>query len=185
MRDRSESKNIRGIADVLDTFSREERSEIMRRVRSTDTRPELEVRSLLHRLGFRFRLHRGDLPGKPDIVLPKYRTVIFVHGCFWHRHVGCRRASTPATRQSYWLPKFNRTVERDRSNQEQLTELGWSVIIVWECEIRELEDLAGRLKRAIFAGPVLYKPRPLRVPLAADDGGVYRIHDNATGKQPK
>ncbi len=123
----------------------------MRRVRSTDTTPERKVRSLLYRLGFRFRLHRKDLPGKPDIALPKHSTVIFVHGCFWHRHPGCPHATTPVTHQDYWLPKFKRTVERDKRNQRELRELGWKVIIVWECELRNLDRLAQRLASAITA----------------------------------
>ena len=134
---------------LLDTFSREERAEIMRRVRSTDTRPEVAVRSVLHRLGFRFRLHRKDLPGNPDIVLPKHRAAIFVHGCFWHRHKRCRRAATPATRQQYWLPKFERTVERDKKNRSELRKLGWKVIVIWECRLRKPDRLASRLKRLL------------------------------------
>jgi len=102
----------------------------MRRVRSTDTTPEKKVRFLLHKLGFRFRLHRSDLPGKPDIILPKHCAVVFVHGCFWHRHQGCPYATTPASRQEYWLPKFKRTVERDKRNQEELRNKGWNVIVI-------------------------------------------------------
>ena len=123
----------------------------MRQVHSKDTVPEKKVRSLLHGLGFRFRLHRSDLPGKPDIVLPKYRTVIFIHGCFWHRHPGCPKASTPATRRDYWLPKFERTKQRDRINQAKLIKLGWRVLIVWECEIRDLEHLGEILTQTITA----------------------------------
>lgn len=128
----------------------------MRRVRSTNTTPERKVRSLLHHLGFRFRLHRKDLPGKPDIVLPKHSTVVFVHGCFWHRHTGCPHASTPATHQDYWLPKFKRTVKRDQRNQKELRRRGWNVIVIWECEIREINLLADRLTRAITASQCLY-----------------------------
>ncbi len=133
----------------MDTFSQEKRSAIMQLVRSTDTNPEKIVRSLLHRLGFRFRLHRKDLPGKPDIVLPKYSTVIFVHGCFWHRHAGCSRASTPATNQEYWLNKFDRTVKRDKKNVKELQRQGWRVVTIWECELRNLARLENRLKSAI------------------------------------
>ena len=117
----------------------------MRHVRSTDTTPEKKVRSLLHKLGFRFRLHRSDLPGKPDIILPKHRAVVFVHGCFWHRHQGCPHATTPSSRQEYWLPKFNRTVERDKKNQEELREKGWNVIVVWECETKDIAKIAEYL----------------------------------------
>lgn len=121
----------------------------MRLVHSRDTGPEKIVRTLLHGLGFRFRLHRKDLPGNPDIVLPKYSTVVFVHGCFWHRHAGCPRATTPAVNQEYWLPKFERTVKRDRRNVSELQRQGWHVIVVWECELRDRERLAKRLKEAI------------------------------------
>lgn len=121
----------------------------MKLVHSRDTVPEKVVRSLLHHLGFRFRLHRKDLPGNPDIVLPKYSTVVFVHGCFWHRHAGCPRATTPATNQEYWLPKFERTVKRDRRNVAELKRQGWHVIIVWECELRDRERLAKRLNETI------------------------------------
>jgi DNA mismatch endonuclease (patch repair protein) len=133
----------------LDTFLPEKRSDIMRRVHSTDTTPERKVRTLLHRLGYRFRLHRKDLPGKPDIVLPKRRAVIFVHGCFWHRHHKCPHASTPASNQEYWLPKFQRTVERDRRNQEELRKRGWNVLIIWECDIKNLEKLGKRISGLI------------------------------------
>jgi DNA mismatch endonuclease (patch repair protein) len=117
----------------------------MRRVRSANTSPERKVRSLLHGMGFRFRLHDGRLPGKPDLVLPKHRTVVFVHGCFWHRHPGCRRASTPAENQEYWLPKFRRTVSRDRRILAELRGRGWNVVTVWECELKQRQQLAKRL----------------------------------------
>ena len=125
----------------------------MRRVRSVNTAPEIKVRSLLHRLGFRFRLHRKDLPGNPDIVLPKHSAVIFVHGCFWHRHPGCSRATTPASHRDYWLPKFSRTVERDFKNQEQLRSSGWKVVVVWECELKNLDILADRLQKRFWLRP--------------------------------
>ncbi len=147
----------------------------MRCVRSTNTKPEILVRSLLHRLGFRFRLHRKDLPGRPDIVLPKYKAVIFVHGCFWHRHPGCRRASMPATRQEYWLPKFQRTVERDRRNQVELSELGWNVVIVWECTIRNGQELASRLQEALIQKPILYTTEMPQEKLIAEERNDYPI----------
>lgn len=118
----------------------------MSRVRSSDTTPELRVRSALHRLGYRFRLHRRDLPGTPDVVLPKYRTVIFVHGCYWHRHPGCRRASTPRTNSKKWEQKFERNVTRDQSNAEALERLGWRVLVVWECETKGQESLEAKLQ---------------------------------------
>lgn len=121
----------------------------MARVRSSDTRPERRVRSLLHRLGYRFRLHRRDLPGTPDIVLPKHETVVFVHGCFWHRHPGCKRATTPKKNREAWERKFARNVKRDRRAHDKLTALGWKVVTVWECELRDEEALAERLRSAL------------------------------------
>lgn len=146
----------------------------MRRVRSTDTTPERRVRSLLHKLGYRFRIHRLDLPGKPDIVLPKRLTVVFVHGCFWHRHQGCPHATTPASRQEYWLPKFRRTVDRDQKNQEELRQQGWNVIIVWECETKDLQKLAAQLPRFIGSFPSNLSEMPLSVAIAAEKREDYR-----------
>lgn len=107
----------------------------MSRIRGKDTKPEVLLRSLLHRRGFRFRLHAPGLPGKPDIVLPKYRTVIFVHGCFWHRHEGCSNATMPKTHTEFWTEKFHRTVERDVRKKTELEALGWQILTVWECEL--------------------------------------------------
>ncbi len=112
----------------------------MSRIRGRDTGPELRLRSLLHRAGFRFRLHAKDLPGKPDIVLPKYHTVIFVHGCFWHRHKGCRNATTPSTRAEFWQAKFDGNVDRDNRNRAALETAGWTVMTVWECELKADAD---------------------------------------------
>ena len=124
-----------------------DRSEVMRRVQGENTTPERKVRSLLHRLGYRFRLHRKDLPGSPDIVLPKYRTAIFVHGCFWHRH-DCKRGQRfPSTNTGYWSRKFTRNVDRDREKTAQLEGAGWQVMVVWECELRDVEALVGKLER--------------------------------------
>jgi DNA mismatch endonuclease (patch repair protein) len=157
----------------LDTFSKEKRSEIMRQVRSTDTFPERIIRSLLHGMGFRFRLHRNDLPGKPDLVLPKYRSVVFVHGCFWHRHPGCPRASTPAENRKYWLPKFDRTVKRDQQTEAELRGRGWNVIIVWECELKEMEALKHRLNSAITRKQSIYHAQDVPLPLAAEKQAAY------------
>ncbi len=123
----------------MDKISPKERSRVMARVKSRNTGPEKRVRSLLHKNGLRFRLHRKDLPGAPDIVLPKKKTVIFVHGCFWHRHPGCKRASTPASNVEYWNGKFARNRARDADNQARLTSLGWRVIVVWEWDADSLE----------------------------------------------
>lgn len=153
----------------------------MRRVRSRNTMPEKKVRSLLHRLGFRFRLCRKDLPGKPDIVLARHSTLIFVHGCFWHRHPGCPRATTPATHQDYWLPKFKRTVERDQRNQKELRQRGWRVIIVWECEIKNIDRLTERLRSTINTPHVLYAQNTPLVQIAAELHDTYQ----GSGKQNK
>ena len=114
----------------------------MSRIKSKDTAPEMRVRSALHRAGYRFRLHVKYLPGKPDIVLPKYKTVIFVHGCFWHRHKGCSNATMPSTNQEFWKEKFKRNVERDKCEQAELKKLGWKTIVVWECKINQPRFLA-------------------------------------------
>lgn len=119
---------------MTDRLSRERRSWNMSRIRDRDTEPERLVRSALHRAGYRFRLHCRDLPGRPDIVLPRYRTVVFVHGCFWHRHCGCRLAYAPKSRTAFWQAKFRSNVERDRRNARELRLLGWKVVTVWECE---------------------------------------------------
>lgn len=124
----------------------------MARVGTKNTKPELLVRRALHRLGFRFRLHGRDLPGRPDIVLPKYRTAIFIHGCFWHRHPGCSKASTPKTRVDFWQDKFDANVARDRRNVIALESAGWRVLIVWECETRKIEELTERLGVQIRSG---------------------------------
>jgi DNA mismatch endonuclease, patch repair protein len=113
------------------------RSQTMARVKSTDTTPEIAVRQALHAAGFRYRLHRVDLPGKPDIVLPGRRVVVFVHGCFWHSHPGCRRARMPSTRQDYWAPKLARNVARDQAAVKALAAEGWKVVTVWECELKD------------------------------------------------
>jgi DNA mismatch endonuclease (patch repair protein) len=130
-----------------DVFTYEKRSEIMSRVKSKDTKPELFVRSLLHTMGYRFRLHRKDLPGNPDIVLAKYRTVVFVHGCFWHQHPDCSKATIPKQNSEFWRAKLERNVERDTEAQHRLRNQGWGVLVLWECEVqREVGALPGRLK---------------------------------------
>ena len=115
-------------------------------IRGKDTDPEIAVRKALHAAGLRFRLHYKNLPGKPDIVLPRHRTAIFVHGCYWHRHPGCRLTSTPSTRADFWLAKFAGNVTRDREVQRRLKELGWKVHIVWECETRDADCLQRSIK---------------------------------------
>ena len=135
---------------MADTLTKEKRSWNMSRIAGKNTKPEILLRSLLHRKNFRFRLHDKRLPGKPDIVLPRYRTVIFVNGCFWHRHENCKYAYAPKSRQEYWLKKFEETVKRDREKQEMLENLGWQVIVVWECELikphgKIISDISSRL----------------------------------------
>lgn len=122
------------------------RSRIMSSVRRENTKPEIIVRKALHKLGLRFRIHVKSMPGSPDILLPKYRLVIFVHGCFWHRHPGCKYSSTPRSRLDYWLPKFQANIDRDARFELQLKELGWNVEVIWECETKNGEALNSRLK---------------------------------------
>ena len=131
----------------MDVLTPEERHKNMSAIRCKDTRPELAVRSALHRLGYRFRIHARNMPGRPDIVLPKYRTVVFVHGCFWHRHPGCHFAYSPSSRQEFWQQKFTKNQERDRQVQQRLREEGWSVLVVWECEAGNFETLANELNK--------------------------------------
>lgn len=133
---------------MADTITRERRSWNMSRIKGRDTGPELRLRSLLHRAGFRFRLHAKELPGKPDIVLPKYRAAIFVHGCFWHRHEGCRNATMPSTRTEFWKSKFDSNVDRDERNRAALTAAGWTVFTVWECELKS--DAPGVVEKLSY-----------------------------------
>lgn len=121
---------------MADVFSRSKRSEIMQRIRSKNTRPEKAVRSQLHKHGLRFRIHSRHLFGSPDVVLKKYNTVVFVNGCFWHRHNGCRYSSMPKTRRDFWRRKILRTVRRDREQAKKLRRAGWNVVVIWECGIR-------------------------------------------------
>ena len=126
----------------------EYRSRVMRQVRSKDTSPEVRVRSLIHRAGYRFRLHVKGMAGKPDIVMPRHKTVVFVNGCFWHRHPGCRYASTPKANAEYWQRKFEGNVARDEKVQAVLRDNGWNVLVIWECQTRDstvLESLLADL----------------------------------------
>jgi len=134
----------------MDKIDPDRRSENMRRIGRKNTQPELAVRRALHARGRRFRLHQADLPGKPDIVLPKHRLAIFVHGCFWHRHRGCANCTDPKTRPDFWATKFAANVERDARAERQLRDLGWRVETIWECEASCETALDDRL-RAIFA----------------------------------
>jgi DNA mismatch endonuclease (patch repair protein) len=131
----------------MDRLTAERRSWNMSRIKGRDTVPERRVRSLLHRLGFRFSLRRKELPGRPDIVMPRFRLVIFVHGCFWHRHQYCRNSVLPKTRAEFWLAKLNGNVQRDSENAKALKALGWRVLTIWECEVEDEPKLSRRLKR--------------------------------------
>ena len=125
----------------------EQRSRNMSAIKSKNTKPEIKVRKILHSMGYRFRLHSKDLPGSPDIVLPKYKTVIFVHGCFWHRHENCKYASTPKTRKEFWENKFNANKIRDQKKLKEIKNLGWKFIIIWECEARNIQSIEEKIKR--------------------------------------
>ena len=136
---------------MSDTVSAKQRSAIMAQVHSTDTGPELKVRKAVHGAGFRYRLHRADLPGRPDLVFPQFRLAVFVHGCFWHWH-GCKRSRMPAANHEYWTRKIERNVQRDRRNQDALKEIGWDIRILWECELNHtidelISDLSTRRRK--------------------------------------
>lgn len=126
---------------MTDNLTPEQRKKTMTRVKSQDTSPEMKVRRLAHSLGYRFRLHRKDLPGKPDLVFPKLKKVIFVHGCFWHGHPGCKASKRPTTNTEYWNKKLDRNIARDKLNQEKLVSMGWRCLVIWECQIKKTEDL--------------------------------------------
>lgn len=139
---------------MADRISAEHRSWNMSRIRGKDTKPEIVLRSLMHRAGFRYRLHDKRLPGKPDLVLPKYKTAIFVNGCYWHRHQGCPKATTPKTNTAFWTKKFEGTIERDARKESELIARGWRVITVWECALETdpmglVEGLRNQLKGGI------------------------------------
>lgn len=130
----------------MDIFTPEKRSEIMSRIRSKDTAPEMTVRRLVHAMGYRYRLHRKDLPGKPDLTFPKLKAVIFVHGCFWHGHEGCRKSVVPKSNISFWEAKIKYNRSRDAQNVQKLVDSGWRILTIWECETRDLETLSTRIR---------------------------------------
>lgn len=150
---------------MVDHLSEEKRSWNMSRIKSGNTKPERIVRSLLHRKGLRFRLHKKELPGKPDIVLPKHRTAIFIHGCFWHRHKGCKDATMPKSNISFWVKKLSGNAERDKRKYRELKKAGWQVIVIWECEVEKSPDTSVE-KILRF----LHQPSPVPIMLiAAED----------------
>lgn len=153
----------------MDKVTPEQRSANMARVRGKNTKPEILVRKELHRCGFRFRLHRRDLPGRPDMVLPKHCLALFVHGCFWHRHADCSRSSTPQTRRDFWEAKFASNVDRDRRNIEALEVAGWKVEIIWECEATPNKRLQDRLDEIISIARVTDTNRK-NAPVTGDRG---------------
>ena len=130
------------MTDIVDS---NRRSELMAGIRGRDTAPELAVRRIAHRMGLRFRLHRKDLPGRPDLVFPRHRLAVFVHGCFWHRHEGCRYASTPKSRIAFWTEKFAANVDRDARQEAALRTLGWRVLVIWQCETKDEAAVERRL----------------------------------------
>ena len=136
----------------MDLLTSDQRSRLMSRVKSKNTRPELLVRRLVYNMGFRYRLHRADLPGHPDLVFFKKRQIVFVHGCFWHRHKGCKLASSPKTRTEFWRNKFISNLTRDERVHSELVALGWKVLVVWECETRNPLDLAVKLREFLEDG---------------------------------
>jgi DNA mismatch endonuclease, patch repair protein len=151
---KEDSRRNDGLVEVLpvqdnrrpmDIVDKETRSRMMGGIRGKDTKPEMAVRRLAHRMGYRFRLHRRDLAGSPDLVFPGRRKVIFVHGCYWHRHDGCRFAYSPKSNQEFWTRKFDLNVLRDRRVEQELVQLGWKVLTIWECEIADNEHLRANL----------------------------------------
>jgi DNA mismatch endonuclease, patch repair protein len=145
----------------MDRIDKQRRSWNMSRIKCKDTAPEVLVRSTLHAMGYRFRLHSRMLPGRPDIVLPKYRVVLFVHGCFWHRH-GCKLSYTPKSRVTFWESKFNQNVERDRKVFRELKLLGWKVVTVWECEAQSASQVAARIRELLPSRQESIAPRSTR-----------------------
>lgn len=132
----------------MDIYDRKTRSVVMQAVKQKNTKPEMKVRKLLYRAGYRYRLHRKDLSGRPDIVFPKRRVVIFIHGCFWHQHPGCPRADRPTSNKAFWNKKLDRNIERDRTNLETLRSMGWNVLILWECKLKD-DGFLDEIKRLL------------------------------------
>jgi DNA mismatch endonuclease (patch repair protein) len=159
---------------MTDTLTIAERSQLMAKIKGKNTAPELAVRSLLHRAGLRFRIHVRALPGTPDIVLPRHRTIVFIHGCFWHRHSGCKIATTPQTHKKFWADKFARNVANDRKHLRQLRRLGWRVVTIWSCQLQNPNRILARIEKALFPStPGYVLTRPARLPLVAEARPAY------------
>ena len=159
---------------MADRLSTEERSRLMAKIKGKNTRPERAVRSLLHRAGHRFRIHVRALPGTPDIVLPRHRTVVFVHGCFWHRHAKCKKARVPKTHRKFWADKFARNVANDRHHRRQLRRLGWRVVTIWECQLRRPDAVLAQIEKALPPPPFAYAPAEAApLPIAAESPASY------------
>ena len=161
-------------SSMTDTLTIAERSRLMAKIRGKNTAPERAVRSLLHRAGYRFRIHVRGLPGTPDIVLPKHRAVVFVHGCFWHRHSGCKIAAMPKSHRKFWAAKFARNVANDRKCRRQLRRRGWRVATIWECQLKQPERVLAKINRLLRPRPAAGSfPRSPRLPIAAEARPVY------------
>ncbi|MCY3546717.1 MAG: very short patch repair endonuclease [Gemmatimonadetes bacterium] len=150
-----------------DPLTARQRSALMSRIRSKDTRPEMAVRRLVHGMGYRYRLHAKELPGRPDLVFRPRRKVIFVHGCFWHRHAGCPADRLPGTRREYWREKLNGNVRRDRRNVLALTDMGWKVLVIWECETKKLDRVSETVRAFLDDTDTVEPP-------SGGTGGVHR-----------
>jgi len=169
-------KHCKFLRRQMDSITIEQRSRIMRKVKSKDTSPERIIRSLLHKMGYRFRLHRKDLPGNPDIVLPKFQSVIFVHGCFWHRHRGCAKTRTPKSNVNFWRRKFAVNIKRDRRNYKLLKNKGWRVMIIWECEVdgHGANGLPEKLNMFLSGNFYLHNSVDSQYQIAAETEGCYK-----------
>ena len=155
---------------MADTLSTEERSRLMAKIKGKNTAPERAVRSLLHRAGYRFRIHVRGLPGTPDVVLPKYRAVVFIHGCFWHRHRNCKIATMPQSHKKFWSEKFARNVANDARHRRKLRRLGWRVVTVWSCQLRHPERVLAKIEKALKPR---YRCAPDPLPMVAEARPVY------------
>ena len=170
---------------MADTLTIQQRSQLMAKIRSKNTGPERAVRSLLHRAGHRFRIHVRSLPGKPDVVLPRHRVVVFVHGCFWHRHQGCKVATTPKTHKKFWLEKFARNVANDHKHRRKLRRLGWKVVTIWACQLKHPEKVLARIEKSMLpraAPPCASLPAP-PLPMVAESSATYGHPTPTRGKR--